>query len=171
MHPFRLRREGLEHICTSAEATADTLRSQQLAVPCDCLPCSIGQPVTMSTSPWLAIGRVQRGDVSAADTYKPQPVASKPTRRSPDVNHLIADFQLSSIPFNERGSGDLAPPAPSPPPFLRGGKIAIPLQGAHLNAARLLDCSPSSSAVSGQNRNPLEISCSLLKELVWFASR
>jgi hypothetical protein len=94
--------------------------------------------------------------VSAANTYKPQPVASKPTRRPPDVNELIADLQLGSIPLDAGRSGDFAPPPPNPPPLFRGDKIAIPLQRADLDAARLLDCSPSKSPVSGQNRNPLE---------------
>jgi hypothetical protein len=73
------------------------------------------------------------------------------------VNELIADLQLGSIPFDARRSGDLAPPLPHPPPLLRGGKIAIPLQRADLDAAGLLDRSPPSSPVPGQNRNPLQI--------------
>jgi len=95
--------------------------------------------------------------VSAAGTYKPQPVASKPTKRPPNVNELIADFQLNSIPIDARRSGNLAPPPPNSPPLFRGRKIAIPLQRTDLDAARLLDSSPSSSPVPSQNRNPLEI--------------
>jgi hypothetical protein len=74
------------------------------------------------------------------------------------VNDLIADPQLSSIPLGARHSSDLAAfTPPNQPVLFRGGKIAIPLQRADLDAARLLDCSPSKSPVPGQNRNPLEI--------------
>ena len=131
--------------------------SQKLAVSRNCLPCGVGEPMAMATSPRLPIGRVQCRDVSATNAYKPQPVASKPTGRPSNVNELIADLQLGSIPLDARRSGDLVPPPPTPPPLFRGGKIAIALQGADFDAARLLDCSPSCSPVPGQNRNPLQI--------------
>ena len=137
---------------------ADALGSQKLAVSRDCLPCGVGEPMAMATSPWLAIGGVQGGDVSAADTYEPQSVASKPTRCPPDMNDLIPDFQLSSIPLDACRSGNLAAfTSPGQPTWFRRSKIAIPLQKADLEASCLLDCSPSKSPVPGQNRNPLEI--------------
>ena len=132
--------------------------SQKLAVSRDCLPCGVGEPIAVTACPGASIGRVECGDVSAANTYKPQPVASKPTRRPPDVNDLIADLQLGSTPLDACRSGDLAAfTPPGQPAWFRDSKIAIPLQKADLEAARLLDCTPSSSPVSGQNRNPLEI--------------
>ena len=150
---------------------ADALGSQKLAVSRDCLPCGVGEPIAVTASPRAPIGRVECGDVPATNTYKPQPVASKPTGCPPDVNELIADFQLSSIPLNARRSSDLAPPPPRPPSLLRGGKVAIPLQRADLDAARLLDCSPPKSPVSGQNRNPLGVSALFQKGWFSFASR
>jgi hypothetical protein len=60
---------------------------------------------------------------------------------------LIADLQLGSIPLDARRSGDLVPPPPTPPPLFRSGKIAIALQGADFDAARLLDCASPASPV------------------------
>jgi hypothetical protein len=74
---------------------------------------------------------------------------------------LIADFQLSSIPLNARRSSDLGFMPPDQPVLFRGRQIAIPVQKADLEASCLLDCSPPKSPVSGQNRNPLEISRAL----------
>ena len=116
----------------------------------------------MTTRPRPPIWRVERRDVPAAKTPEPNPVASKPTRRSPDVNDLIADPHLGAIPLDARRSGDLAASSlPDPPVLFKGIKIASLSQRADLDAARLLDCAPSSSPVPGQNRNPLEILAAL----------
>ena len=74
------------------------------------------------------------------------------------MNELITDLQLGSVPLDARRSSDLAVfTPPDQPVLLSDYEIALPLQIANFDAARLLDCSPSKSPVPSQNRNPLEI--------------